>query len=67
MCNRGIHPSGSGCAGKFVAHTMAPVKYLRLIISLEYELVPEKVHLISACRETKSSCSFSGLRNNEET
>lgn len=28
-------------------HTMAPVKCLRLIISLEYELVPEKVHLMS--------------------
>lgn len=46
-------------------HTMALVKYLRLIISLEYE--PEKVHLMSACRETKSSCPFSGLRSNEET
>lgn len=47
-------------------HTMAPVKYLRLIISLGCELLPEKaaiyqkVHLMSACRETKSSCPFSG-------
>lgn len=48
-------------------HTVAPVKSLRLIISLEYELVSEKVHLRSPCRETKSSCPFSGLRNNKET
>lgn len=53
-------------------HTMAPVKYLRLIISLGYELLPEKVaiyqkiHLMSAHREKKSSCPFSGLGSNEE-
>jgi len=40
-------------------HTMAPVKYIRLIIPQGYELLPEKVaiyqkvHLTSACRETE--------------
>ena len=53
-------------------HTTAPVKCLRLIISLGYELLPEKVaiyqkvYLMSARRETKSSRPFSGLGSHEE-
>lgn len=48
-------------------HRAAPVKYLRLMVSLGCELLPEevaiyqKMHLIFTRGETKDSCPFSGL------